>query len=173
MGNYRFVGCDATKTQKSNTGINNAFSMLTTTFNYFRAGTSCDAPYVRWFGSDRSLRSTVLGVFTNVNARLNSNLVIDCAAPSCQSTWYAFVYATDSTYTVHLCGAYWNAADGAQEGSKPGTIIHELTHFKSVGGTGDSGYGAAYCERLAKSSPSMAARNADNYAMFVEYPPRC
>ena len=53
---------------------------------------------------------------------------------------------------------------------KGGTVVHELTHFNTVGYTDDVTYGASSCERLAATSPGQAVRNADNYAYFCELP---
>ena len=44
--------------------------------------------------------------------------------------------------------------------SQPGTIIHELSHFKDVMDTDDHSYGDK--KKLARNNPSKARTNADN-----------
>ncbi len=52
--------------------------------------------------------------------------------------------------------------------SKAGTLIHEISHFNVVAGTGDIVYGASGAHNLAVTSPNQAIRNADNHEYFAE-----
>ena len=109
------------------------------------------------------------------------------------SSAYAYVYpgATErGKYegTVHLGQAFWNSKDDVE---RAGTLIHELSHFKTVAGTDDekidfpgidprkysetykyggtySAYGGSRSSRLAISDPSLAIENADSFEFFVE-----
>jgi hypothetical protein len=70
--------------------------------------------------------------------------------------------------TVMLCPLFFNARnDGAD--SRPGIIVHEMTHLAA--GTGDMAYGRSAALALARKEPDRAALNADNYEYFVEFLP--
>jgi len=109
------------------------------------------------------------------------------------SSDYAYVYpgATERgryERTVHLGQAFWTSKDDVE---RAGTLIHELSHFKSVAGTDDekidfpgvnpgkyhetykyggrySAYGGSRSARLAISNPSLAIENADSFEFFIE-----
>ena len=42
---------------------------------------------------------------------------------------FAYVYPRDVTFTVYLCSAFWRASDKLCQDSRPGTLIHEVSHF--------------------------------------------
>jgi len=83
---------------------------------------------------------------------------------------------------VHL-GPEFSAADGT---TRAGTMIHEVSHFYSVGGTDDvkssflgmqvdkkgqktvTMYGESRAERLSMQSEKNALNNADNFEFFIE-----
>ncbi|KAF6759247.1 peptidyl-Lys metalloendopeptidase [Ephemerocybe angulata] len=83
---------------------------------------------------------------------------------------YAYVYPNDFG-KVFLCGAFWNAPEAGTD-SKPGTIIHEASHFWANGdGTSDYAYGQGACKDLARNDGDKAVRNADTYEYFAENSP--
>ncbi|KAJ8390946.1 hypothetical protein AAFF_G00098660, partial [Aldrovandia affinis] len=45
------------------------------------------------------------------------------------SNAFAYVCPNDKTCTVYLCKAFWDAPDHLQMDSKPGTLIHEVSHL--------------------------------------------
>jgi len=54
-----------------------------------------------------------------------------------------------------------------------GTLVHEMSHYNSVGGTDDvvmsdgkTAYGQKRCEKLAKEDPAGAKNNADSFEYF-------
>ena len=49
--------------------------------------------------------------------------MVDCGGDGV----FAYVYPT-RPFQIFLCGAFWNAGMTGTD-SKPGTIIHELSHF--------------------------------------------
>jgi hypothetical protein len=56
----------------------------------------------------------------------------DCGSAST----FAFVYPNDSEYTISLCNAFWSGPAGVVlSDSQGGTIIHEMSHFLSIGAT--------------------------------------
>jgi uncharacterized Zn-binding protein involved in type VI secretion len=92
---------------------------------------------------------------------------------------YAYVYPTDTTHTVYIGGMFDgpNTPDTG-ENSRAGTIVHELSHFRDVGGTkdvvhpacgGKKCYGTTNAENLAKQSPADAQTNADNFEFYMEH----
>jgi len=92
--------------------------------------------------------------------------------------------------TVHLGKKFWSADDK----TRAGTLIHELSHFVTVGDTDDVGverkdraatdfpgkevdpkddlsyatYGGTRGTRLAAANPSLALKNADSFEFFIE-----
>ena len=57
---------------------------------------------------------------------------------------------------------FFNAPPGRKRDSQPGTIIHELAHFKDIHAAADHVYGTAAMEALAKSDWKKARANADS-----------
>jgi len=118
-----------------------------------------------WFGTySQSNYEFDRSVFYNVNIRL-SNYEFNgyCNPPGCGSNVYGYVYPTDSTYTVHMCGLFWSIP-----AERVNTIVHEMSHFRPLGGTNDYAYGQNNCLNLARTNPNQASRNADNIFYFSE-----
>jgi len=129
--------------------------------------------YVVWMGTcDANRYSTVKSHFSAIGSRQSAGYRVDCAGSSCQANIYAYVYPTDTTFTVYVCGAFWSASlNTCAFDSKPGTLIHELSHFNAVAGTSDYAYGQTACKDLAKSNPARAISNADNHEYLAEQCP--
>jgi peptidyl-Lys metalloendopeptidase len=70
--------------------------------------------------------------------------------------------------TVMLCPLFFQARNEGAD-SRPGVIVHEMTHLAA--GTGDMAYGRSAALALARKEPDRAALNADNYEYFVEFLP--
>ena len=66
---------------------------------------------------------------------------------------------------IQLCTLFWNS-NLTGWNSKPGILVHELTH--SSGGTEDLCYGILHAQALAKNDSSKAVKNADNYEYYIE-----
>lgn len=127
--------------------------------------------YVHMFGSYSTGRyATVKTGFTAMQSKLSaSSFIYDCSALSpCGDSILAFVYAGDATHRIHLCDDYWLLSTAWGYDSKPGTVVHELSHFTTIHGNEDHVYGLASALALASSSPSLAVDNADNWEYFVE-----
>jgi len=161
-------------TSSQQTTVNSAWSHFTTLSNkmstYMKAN-QATAVYTTWFGSTTQYWSTVAQIVANeVTTRNGGNVRFNCNPPDgCASdpNIYAYVYPSDSTKTIYLCGAFWTSPNTGYD-SKAGTIVHEISHFTSVGGTQDYAYGQSACKSLAKSNPKNASKNADNYTYFSE-----
>jgi len=107
--------------------------------------------------------------FANIGNRQGAGYRVDCAGSSCSANTYAYVFPSDSTFTVYVCGAFWNASPNTcVADSRPGTIIHELSHFTPVAATQDIAYGQSACLNLATSNPANAIRNADSHEYLAE-----
>ena len=56
----------------------------------------------------------------------------------------------------------------AEYGTREGTVIHEVSHFRRVAGTEDHCYSRAICSDMAQSNTRLAIENADTYQYFTE-----
>jgi len=159
--------CTTTQTSDIQTAGANAVSIATTALNSVKT-TGAGTVFKTWFGSG-SL-TTVQNTYTKAQSRLSAQTyIVDCNGPSCSANTYAYVYPTDSTHTIYVCGVFWKvSANKCTIDSRPGTLVHEMSHFNDVGGTQDYSYGTSACQNLAKSDPAKAVRNADNYEYFAE-----
>jgi len=163
------ANCDSTRTTNLRTSDTNAGSLISRVNTYLR--NSCSGGnYVTWMGAcDSNRYATVQRNFQNIGSRQSAGYRADCAGSSCSANTYAYVFPSDSTFTVYVCGAFWNAPIGTcAYDSKPGTIIHEISHFTPVAGTQDIAYGTTACRNLATSNPANAVRNADSHEYLAE-----
>jgi len=131
--------------------------------------------YVTWMGVCDSTRySTVTNNFNKIASRISAGYRVDCSGKNpCSANTYAYVYPSDSTFTVYVCGAFWSAsANSCVYDSRGGTIVHEISHFSAVAGTQDIQYGTAGCKNLAQSNPNNAVKNADSHEYLAESCPK-
>lgn len=137
--------------------------------------------YERWFGKfsfqngelvRRNLKAIVSAIRTGQITAQCDNVGDD----GCDSDIYAWVYA-DEPYLIHLCPNFFqlpamaqlNPGDPKSEnGTRDGTIIHEISHFFRVAGTEDLCYARDVCSRMAERRPDDAVANADSYQYFAE-----
>jgi len=163
------ANCPTNNASTIRTADSNAATLLSRVNSYL--SNSCNGGnYVTWMGAcDASRYSTVKSHFSAISSRQGSGYRVDCAGSSCSANTYAYVYPTDSTFTVYVCGAFWTASvNTCVFDSKSGTIIHELSHFNAVAGTSDIAYGTSACQNLARTNPAQAIRNADNHEYLAE-----
>lgn len=131
-----------------------------------------DPLYRKWFRqADKTL---VFGNYAKMYLTVRMiPLTIDCACP--KSDQYAFARRVSPFY-IGLCGLFWTAPDAGRD-SRPGVLIHELSHFREHGGTGDlaRGYEAALVGEMEPLLPIFWPRpkyypemNADTYEYFAE-----
>ena len=162
-------GCTSTEKNKLVKAVNAATNYATESNSYLAGTPSGTQRYVKWFGSFTSTRwNTVHTHFTNEeNAFKTKPLTLDC---SCNDKGvYAYVYA-NQPYKIYLCGAFWSAPMTGTD-SKGGTLVHEMSHFTVVAGTGDYAYGQTAAANLAKTNPDKAVANADSHEYFAENNP--
>jgi len=166
-----FSNCIASEQTTITTAHNNAVTMVKTVNSYMSgSGGTTKTHYVTWFGVYSSANwNTVQKNFANIGTRINGAYNVDCKGSECKANIYAYVYPSDAKFNVYVCGAFWNAnVNTCQVDSKPGTLIHEISHFTPVAGTSDYAYGQSSCKSLASSNPSRAIANADNHEYMAE-----
>lgn len=164
-----FVGCSANQVADATTAVNAARTYSENAKGYLAAGT-VGARYTTWFGAYTSTRyATASNHFVSIDAAMDLNagqIKINCG---CDDDYYAYVYP-NNPYEIFVCQAFWSAPMTGTD-SKAGTLIHEMSHFNIVAGTGDFAYGQTNARNLALSNPNNALRNADNHEYFAENTP--
>jgi peptidyl-Lys metalloendopeptidase len=126
------------------------------------------ARYTAWFGALDNARATTVARHLAAirDAFATRPITVDCA---CSQPWYAYVYP-NAPYTIHVCKAFWTAPLTGTD-SKGGTLVHAMSHFTVVAGTGDWVVGQAAAGALAGSDPDRAIDNADSHEYFSENNP--
>lgn len=129
----------------------------------------------KWFGgSDEAVRQKMLDRAKKAHDKLASfgpeNFV---PAEAGEEDCYAYVYPNDDT-KMYL-GDDFKTAPLTGTNSQAGTMVHESSHYNTVGGTDDEeladgtvAYGHDAAEKLAKEDPAKAQNNADSFEFFVE-----
>lgn len=146
------------------------------------AAAVADTPeFVLWFGAfsaphGERVRASLKAIHA---ALVEDDLKAVCLggrAFDCKDGTFAFVLF-DRPRTIHLCPDFFRmpamedarAGRGALgNGTREGTILHELSHFPFVAGTRDDCYGRGPCGDLAGRDPSRAIATADSYQYFAE-----
>lgn len=126
-------------------------------------------PHVRtWFGSapHQKVRAR-LAVTLELLRPARRPPTICGTAESCGNR-PVFAIAHLVRRTVTLCPMFFNARNEGAD-SRPGIMVHEMSHLAA--GTGDMAYGRNAAMALARKEPDRAALNADNYEYFVEFLP--
>lgn len=153
-----YTNCNANQQSQIVTAITGALSECSRAVSCL-SQENCP-PYTEWFGTYTAAHWThVDNIYRRVHARLNNRAQFNgyCNPSGCGSNVYGYVYPTDTTFTVYLCGAFWSVPN-----ERVNTIVHEMSHFNSLGQTQDYAYGQSACRNLARSNPANAVRNADN-----------
>lgn len=129
-----------------------------------------EASFKRWFGETTpEARAKMRERMVKARDRLNG---FDLDNYESDDDAYAYVYPDDDE-TMYLGEGFADAPEKGRD-SRAGTMVHEASHYDSVGGTDDvehdggKVYGEAGAEKLAKDDPANAQHNADNFEYFVE-----
>ena len=137
--------------------------------------------YQRWFGdySDaraEGVRATLKAV---VMAIRSGGVTAECPLVQdggCEAGEYAYVYPNEP-YVVYLCPSFFNLPPltalrpgtlRSDNGTREGTIVHEVSHFIRVADTDDHCYSRSDCRQMARNDPRRAIDNADSYQYFTE-----
>jgi len=163
-----FTNCNTNQVSQITAAITTSTSRASRSLTCLSDASGCSSYYATWFGtySDGNWNHVTNTVFRPVHNKLAqpiSSFNGHCNPAGCGTNVYGYVYPTDNTHTVYMCDLFWRTTN--QE--RINTIIHEVSHFRTYGGTQDYTYGTANCKNLARSNPNNAARNADNICYFA------
>ncbi len=137
--------------------------------------------YQRWFGAysqtnAERVRASLKSVVTALRGGAVTAQCHAVAADGCSAGEYAWVFA-DEPYLMHLCPSFFQLPPltalrpgdrRSDNGTREGTIVHEITHFLHVAATDDHCYSRTECAQMARSYPRRAIDNADSYQYFTE-----
>jgi peptidyl-Lys metalloendopeptidase len=141
-----------------------------------------DTPeFTRWFGdySDANAERVRASLKSVVTAIRGGSVTAECQQvvdDGCASDEYAYVFS-DEPYLMYLCPTFFNlpglealrpGSRTSDNGTREGTIIHEVSHFLHVAATDDHCYSRSECIRMARSNPRRAVDNADSYQYYAE-----
>jgi len=159
-----FTNCNANQISQIQSSIQGSITRSARSYNCLNGG-SCYSLSETWFGTySQGNYDYDTQVFYSVNQRLNNAEFNGyCYPAGCGSNVFGYVYPTDNTYTVYLCNLFFTIAN-----ERINTIVHEMSHFRPLGGTNDYAYGKTNCLNLARSNANQASRNADNVCYFAE-----
>jgi len=165
--------CTDDQVSVTDTAIQNAITGVQNSYEENLLRGCANSAFSDLFGDYSQDRySTVLDHYSNIHNRLNDlDFGINCAA-CVDDGVFAYVYPNDPDHVIYLCPAYWDAGVDLSIDSKPGTLVHELSHFADVAGTSDHIYGLSGARSLADSDPCLAIDNADNHEYYVETMPQ-
>lgn len=170
-------GCDETQAAQLRETLDQA-KVLTIT----AAAAIGDTPdYARWFGDYSAGHGEIVraNLKSIVTAIRSGAVVTQCDTlrdQGCSSGEYASVYPHEP-YRIYLCPSFFNLPDltalkpgtmASDNGTKVGTIVHELSHFDPVARTADHCYTRRACAAMASRDPVRAIDNADSYQYFTE-----
>ncbi|SLN71904.1 M35 family metallo-endopeptidase [Roseisalinus antarcticus] len=141
-----------------------------------------DTPeYRRWFGPySKQNAADVRAAFKSIHTALRDvEVKVVCAnigEEDCDESMYANVWRHEH-YAINLCPsffrmppihAYSATSREMENGTRAGTIIHEMSHFDIVASTDDICYTRTTCSQMALQSRRVLTRNADSYQYFAE-----
>jgi hypothetical protein len=122
----------------------------------------------RWFGNDSDQTRTRLTQMLTAMERVVPEITLHPFEPrQAGPESYAYVYPSDSQHRVFVGDLFWQAGQHPPD-AKAGVILHELSHFNDVDGTGDHWYTIAVAREFAENRDSRAIDNADNIEYFLE-----
>ena len=168
-GGVVYSGCGVVEQTQVDAALTKACDEATFATNIAAASLGTPTPwYVTWYGAyDLTRATTVLGNWGNIGNALCGTKpdTIVCHGADCSAGDFAYTYPVDHPNTIYLCDGFWSAGSLGWD-SRPGTIIHEMSHLKA--GTQDHAYGRDACKTLATNDPASAIENADSYEYFAE-----
>ena len=163
------VACAGSDLATAQVVLAQAKTALDTTITKIDDGDSTAATKATvWLGVHNSKEAQdVKGVLSRALAlAANPSFLCDNITYASLGDVYAHVRPTDP-FIIKLGAFFWPAPDTGFD-SKPGTLVHEMTHFRSIGMTADLAGDTTASKALASSDPVSARMNANNYEYFVE-----
>ena len=173
----RYQGCTDQQNQIIHDALGSAKDLT-----HKAAGTIGDtADYQRWFGdysqaNAEQVRANLKAIVTALRGGGVTAICETLRPEGCSPGEYAWVYS-DQPYLMRLCPAFFTLppltalAPGtrrSENGTREGTLVHEISHFTRVAGTEDHCYSRPECQRMARNNPLRAIDNADSYQYFTE-----
>lgn len=128
----------------------------------------------KWFGDDgdatlQLMQGRIEKEIKKLDSFTTANFV---PAEPGENDCYAYVYPNKED-KIYL-GDDFDSAPATGTNSKASTLIHEMSHYNSVGATDDvklangkDAYGESNCMKLVKENPAGAKNNADSFENFV------
>jgi peptidyl-Lys metalloendopeptidase len=165
--------CTASDREIIATSANAARNYVRDSLRYLGGTPPLGERYLWWFGpNDSARRAVVTATYTNMLQKFDTRAPrYSCSPTACGSGVFAYVFPSDSTHTVHLCSAFW-AAPFTGTDSRAGTLVHEMSHFDSIGSTDDYAYGQTAAHALVTAGNyTQAIHNADSHEYFSENTP--
>lgn len=172
-----YVRCTPAQQDSIEIAVSEAFDALSAATV---AINSSNGAYRRWFGlwdpvRAKQVRNSLAALKTHIRTSKITYFCAQNGEQNCDSTTYANVFPNDPT-TIYICQSYFDlptlSDSDFQEvfdsGTQAGTIIHEMSHYDTVGGTDDLCYNRGVCSDYARRSPARAVHNADSYQYFAE-----
>ncbi len=173
----QFEGCTKVQMEKAGDAVAQAKEMTEIALEAF--GNTQD--YLRWFGTYSTANATTVQTnLTAIDLVLGTDAItLVCnrvGREGCMADTFANVWP-DKPFVINLCPGFFNMPavielhpghPDFQNGSREGTIIHEVSHFTVIAGTEDECYSRRVCSNMARNDPRRAINNADSYQYFVE-----
>lgn len=146
-----------------------AWGFLSFATNFVEESQDENAPAkVHWDAIVRTKEDTSQ-VYQKLASALENTVTCNCKCDPGLENAFAYVHGANvKDKIINFCSAFWKAPTGYGEDSQPGTVLHEMTHFKDVGATGDFVYGHKDAKALADKFPFLSRWNADNFEFFAE-----
>lgn len=141
-----------------------------------------DTPhYQRWFGNfspanAEEVRASFKAIVTAIRG---GRMTVQCDAvgdDGCTQGEFAWVLS-DQPYMIHVCPSFFGLQSMAEfrpdavqslNGTREGTLIHEISHFVHLAATEDHCYSRDLCAQMARRDPKRAIENADSFQYFAE-----
>jgi hypothetical protein len=137
--------------------------------------------FTRWFGrynakSGEVVRRNLKAVVKALRSEKVTAVCHNTGEDLCDGDTFAFV-DKDVPYRVHVCPTFFVmdtmkdlTFDSVTEGNgtRAGTLIHEVSHFTVVADTEDICYSRGDCTEMALDDPLGTLINADSYQYFAE-----
>lgn len=162
--------CTSDEWSETETAITNALAAVDDAlYNNLLAGCA-GTDYTNFFGEYSQARYYIVreNFRRMFDILTSSDFGVVCNHANCSDGVFAYVYPDDGEHLIYMCQAYFDASVTLEQDSKPGVIIHELSHFDDIAGTSDFQYGYQDNQDMADEDPCKAVWNADSNEYYVE-----
>lgn len=162
------ASCDARQREELGVAVATAMVWLDRGIQHIRNDPG-SAHAARWYGAGQA--KAAHDVLDRTRQRLGqpASFTISCSLARCENG--TFAYAIPQRSVMNVCNGFWRAAHAGID-SRPGVIVHEMSHIAA--GTGDRDregrfvYGPAAVQRLAGKNDGAAVTVADAHEYFIE-----